>query len=56
MVKKLFKHEYLSYVRVMSIVYVILLTMAAANRIIQLFEADTVAYKIVSVFSFIIRK
>ncbi|MBQ6998122.1 MAG: hypothetical protein IJO72_06000 [Oscillospiraceae bacterium] len=53
MVKKLFKHEYLSYVRVMSIVYVILLTMAAANRIIQLFEADTVAYKIVSVFSFI---
>ncbi len=51
MVKKLFKHEFLSYARVMGIVYAILLTMATANRIIQIFEADTIAYQIISVFS-----
>lgn len=51
MVKKLFKHEYLAYARVMGIVYAIVLTMAAANRIIQIFEADTVIYKIISIFS-----
>ena len=51
MVKKLYKHEFLFYARVMCIVYAILLTMAAANRIIQMFETDTVAYTIVSVFS-----
>lgn len=51
MVKKLFKHEFLSYARVMSIVYVILLTMATANRVIQIFETDTIAYNIISVFS-----
>ena len=51
MVKKLYKHEFLSYARVMTIVYAILLTMATANRIIQMFETDTVAYKIVSIFS-----
>lgn len=51
MVKKLFKHEFLSYARVMSIVYAILLTMATANRIIQAFATDTVAYDIISVFS-----
>jgi len=51
MVKKLYKHEFLSYARVMTVVYAILLTMATANRIIQMFETDTVAYKIVSIFS-----
>lgn len=51
MVKKLFKHEFLAYARVMGIVYVILLTVAAANRIIQFFETDTIAYTVVSVFS-----
>ncbi len=53
MVKKLFKHEFLAYARVMSIVYIILLTVATANRIIQFFEADTVAYSIINVFSWI---
>lgn len=53
MVKKLFKHEYLAYARVMSLVYIILLTIAAASRIIMLFESDTVAYQIISVFSVI---
>ncbi len=51
MVKKLYKHEFLSYARVMSLVYAILLTMATANRIIQIFENDSIAYRIVSIFS-----
>ena len=51
MVKKLYKHEFLYYTRIMGIVYTILLTMATANRIIQCFESDTVAYRIVSIFS-----
>ncbi len=53
MVKKLFKHEFLAYARVMSIVYIILLTVATANRIIQIFEADTMAYSIINTFSWI---
>lgn len=52
MVKKLFKHEYFAYARVMPIVYIILLTIAAAGRIIQFFENDSVAYTIVSMMSF----
>ena len=51
MVKKLYKHEFLYYARIMTIVYAILLTMAAANRIIQIFETDSIAYRIVSIFS-----
>lgn len=51
MVKKLFKHEFLSYARAMGIVYGILLTMAAATRIIYLFESDTDAYYIIRSFS-----
>jgi len=51
MVKKLFKHEFLFYARVMTLVYGILLTIAAASRVIQIFENDSVAYTIVIVFS-----
>ena len=51
MVKKLFKHEFLSYARAMAIVYGILLTMAAATRIISLFESDTDAYAVIRFFS-----
>ena len=51
MVKKLFKHEFLSYARVMGIVYGVLLTLAAANRIIQIFESDSIAYNIVFTIS-----
>ena len=53
MVKKLFKHEILSYARIMPIVYVILITIAFASRIIQIFESDTTVYNIISTFSFI---
>ena len=47
MVKKLFKHEFISYARIMGIVYLILFTVAAAGRIIQFFESDSTAYSIV---------
>ena len=47
MVKKLFKHEFAFYWRIMSIVYLILFTVAGANRIIQCFENDSTAYSIV---------
>lgn len=48
MVKKLFKHEFLSYMRIMGLVYIILLTVAAACRIIYCFENDSTAYEIIS--------
>lgn len=48
MVKKLFKHEFLAYARVMSLVYIILLTIATAGRVIQFFENDSVIYAIIS--------
>lgn len=53
MVKKLFKHEFLAYIRVLFFVYLILLTIAGAGRIIQCFEDDTTPYKIVSAMSFL---
>ena len=53
MVKKLFKHEFLAYIRVMGIVYLILLAMATAGRIIWLFESDTIAFGIIGTFSII---
>lgn len=48
MVKKLFKHEFLAFVRIMSVVYMILLTVATASRIIQIFENDSIPYAIIS--------
>lgn len=51
MVKKLFKHEFLFYARIMGIVYLILFTVAGANRIIQFFENDSNAYSIVFTIS-----
>lgn len=48
MVKKLFKHEFLAYARVMSLVYIILLTIAATGRVIQFFQSDSVVYDIIS--------
>ena len=51
MVKKLFKHEFHFYGRVMAIVYAILLTVAVATKILLLFESDTTAYEIISAFA-----
>lgn len=49
MVKKLFKHEFLAWLRVLPIIYIIVLTVAAGHRILQIFENDSVYYDIVSV-------
>lgn len=57
MVKKLFKHEALSYLRVVIPVQIILLSVAVLARILQFFETDTTAYDIVSgssVFAFVV--
>lgn len=47
MVKKLYKHEFLAWLRVMPILYGLMLAMAAINRCIQLFENDSVYYDII---------
>ena len=54
MVKKLFKHEFLSYARVMALVYGILLTVAVATKLIFIFESDTTVYQIISGFTALI--
>ncbi len=57
MVKKLFKHEILAYLRVVIPVQIILLGVAVLGRIIQFFETDTTAYDIVngsSIFAFVV--
>ena len=48
MVKKLFKHELLAYMRILLPVWGILLGVAALGRMVQLFEQDSVAYRIIS--------
>lgn len=48
MVKKLFKHEFLAWLRIMPVIYGIQLVVAAINRGIQLFESDSVYYSIIS--------
>ncbi len=57
MVKKLFKHEIRSYLRVFIPVYLILLGIALLGRVIQFFETETTAYTIIagsSLFAFYI--
>ena len=51
MVKKLFKYEFLSYFKIMGIVYIVLLSIAAFDRISRFFESDSTIYSIVSGFS-----
>ncbi len=51
MVKKLFKHEFLAYARIMSIIYIILLSFALFGRVLMFFENDSTVYTIISVFS-----
>lgn len=54
MVKKLMKHEFLAYIRVMGVVYLVLLGVAALSRFVQFFEAETVPYNIVRGASFVV--
>ena len=53
MVKKLYKHEFLAWLRVMPLIYGIVLAVAAMNRVIQVFESDATYYTIVNVSSII---
>lgn len=46
MVRKLFKHEMLAYMRVLLPIYGIVLGIAALGRIVQIFESDNVLYDI----------
>ena len=46
MVKKLFKHELLSYVRLLVPVYLALFGVTAFGRIIQIFETDSIVYNL----------
>ncbi|MBQ4129042.1 MAG: hypothetical protein IJD68_04645 [Ruminococcus sp.] len=57
MVKKLFKHEILSYLRVILPMHLILIGIALLSRFVQLFDNDSTAYNIVfwsSVVAFIV--
>lgn len=47
MVKKLFKHEFLAWLRVLPIIYGITLIVAAMHRLLQFFETDSVYYNVV---------
>ena len=57
MVKKLYKHEYLAWLRVLPLIYGITLLIAAMLRIVLIFENDSLYYGIVfgsAVFVFVV--
>lgn len=49
MVKKLYKHEFLAWLRIMPLIYGITLVIAAMNRLIMCFETDNIYYNIIQV-------
>lgn len=51
MVKKLFKHEYLAWLRVLPLIYGIALVIAAMLRLLIAFETDSIYYNIVLFFA-----
>lgn len=53
MVRKLFKHEFISYYRVLPIVWIGLLALAAFARFVLFFEQDSTIYKIINFSSFL---
>lgn len=53
MVKKLFKHEILSYTRNLFPIYLILLVISALTRFIFIFESDRTVFEIISVSSIV---
>lgn len=48
MVRKLYKHEILAWLRILAILFGIVLAVSVMHRIIQLFENDSVYYSIVN--------
>ena len=53
MVKKLFKHEFIAYIRTLLPVYIVMVGVAALTRFVFFFEADTTAFGIIGVSSII---
>lgn len=53
MVRKLFKHEFLAYMRALLPMHLIMLGVAALTRFVYFFEADTTTFNIVGVSSII---
>lgn len=51
MVKKLFKHEFKAWLRVMAIIWAIMIAFAGAYRVFLCFESDAVAYTVISVLA-----
>ncbi len=57
MVRKLFKHEILAYLRAVLPIQMILIVVAAAGRVLQIFESDHIIYDIIfgsAVFAFVV--
>lgn len=54
MVKKLFKHEFKAWLRVVPIIFGITLITAAFHRVLQFFETDSVYYNIVNVSALVL--
>lgn len=57
MVRKLYKHEFKAWLRVMSVIFGITLAIAAVFRIIQIFESDSIYYNIIegsAIFMYVI--
>ena len=54
MVKKLYKHEFLAWLRIVPFIFGITLITAAFHRVLQLFETDSVYYGIVNVSAIVL--
>ena len=54
MVKKLFKHEFIAWSRIMVVVYAVVLSLSVAMRLLFAVESDSVVYEIVSAISIIL--
>ncbi len=54
MVRKLYKHEFLSWLRVLPLIYAITLLTATFHRVLQIFETDSIYYTIVNVSALVL--
>ena len=54
MVKKLFKHEFIAWSRIMVVVYAVVLSLSVAMRLLFAVESDAVVYEIVCAISIIL--
>ena len=54
MVKKLYKHEFIAWLRVLPLVWLITLAVSGIHRLVQLLETDTVYYDILNASGLIV--